>query len=177
VFAALAIGRWLSEQLSGGALTIPAFLCCMVVGVALRNLLPLAGVRPDDRASELVAGICLALFLVMTMMTIDLVEAATAAAPVLLIAAMQGVLACVYAAFVCFRVMGRDYEAAVTTAAFVGFSVGSTATAMVNMKALVGRYGPAPTAMLIVPLAGAFFVDLANALILTALLAWPLLGG
>ena len=63
--------------------------------------------------------------------------------------------------------MGRDYEAAVTSAAFIGFNMGSTATAMANMQAITAKYGPAPQSYLIVPLAGAFFVDLMNAFVLT----------
>jgi ESS family glutamate:Na+ symporter len=73
--------------------------------------------------------------------------------------------------------MRRDYEAAVTSAAFIGFNMGSTATAMANMQAITGKYGPAPQSYLIVPLAGAFFVDLMNAVLLTLLLALPFIGG
>jgi ESS family glutamate:Na+ symporter len=82
-----------------------------------------------------------------------------------------------YAVFVCYRFMGRDYEAAVTSAAFIGFSMGSTATAMANMQAITARYGPAPQSYLIVPLAGAFFIDLMNAFLLTLTLALPFMGG
>jgi ESS family glutamate:Na+ symporter len=78
---------------------------------------------------------------------------------------------------VCFRFMGRDYEASVTSAAFIGFNMGSTATAMANMQALVAKYGPAPRSYLIVPLAGAFFIDLMNAFVLTVLLSLPFIGG
>jgi len=64
-----------------------------------------------------------------------------------------------YAVLACFRFMGSDYEASVTSSAFIGFCMGSTATAMANMKALTEKYGPAPTAFLIVPLAGASMSD------------------
>jgi ESS family glutamate:Na+ symporter len=177
IFAAVVAGRSLAAQVPSGAITIPAFLWCMMLGVAIRNLAPFAGLRFDDRASELIAGVCLSLFLVMTMMALDLVEVALSAGPLLAIVAAQVVFIIVYAVLVCFPFMRRDYEAAVTSAAFVGFNMGSTATAMANMQAITARYGPAPQSYLIVPLAGAFFIDLMNALVLTLLLALPLVGG
>jgi ESS family glutamate:Na+ symporter len=73
--------------------------------------------------------------------------------------------------------MRRDYEAAVTSAAFIGFNMGSTATAMANMQAIMSKYGPAPQSHLIVPLSGAFFIDLMNAFAITIVLALPFVGG
>ncbi|MBC5782504.1 sodium/glutamate symporter [Ramlibacter sp. USB13] len=177
MIAAVLAGQWLSARFSGGAITIPAFLWCMVLGVAIRNLGPFVRLRFDDRASELIAGVCLSLFLVTTMMALDLVEVALAAGPLLVILLLQIVCIVFFAITVCYRFLGRDYEAAVTTAAFIGFSMGSTATAMANMQAITTRYGPAPQSYLIVPLAGAFFIDLMNAFLLTLILALPFVGG
>jgi ESS family glutamate:Na+ symporter len=177
ILAAVIAGQWLAARLSGGAVTVPAFLWCMMLGVAIRNLAPFAGLRFDDRASDLVAGVCLSLFLVMTMMALDLIEVALSAGPFLVIIAFQVVFIVLYAVLVCFRFMGRDYEAAVTSAAFIGFNMGSTATAMANMQAITEKYGPAPQSYLIVPLAGAFFIDIMNAFLLTLMLALPFIGG
>jgi ESS family glutamate:Na+ symporter len=177
ILAAVVAGQWLAAQFPGGTITIPAFLWCMMLGVAIRNLAPFARLRFDDRASDLVAGVCLSLFLVMTMMALDLIEVALSAGPFLLIIAAQVVFIVLYAVLVCFRFMGRDYEAAVTSAAFIGFNMGSTATAMANMQAITAKYGPAPQSYLIVPLSGAFFIDLMNAFVLTLVLAMPFVGG
>ncbi|HEX6691716.1 MAG TPA: sodium/glutamate symporter [Burkholderiales bacterium] len=177
IFAAVIVGRWLAAKFAGAPVTLPAFLWCMMVGVLIRNLIPFTKVRTDDRASDLISGVCLSLFLVMTMMALDLVEVALAAGPLLLIIAVQTVVIALFAIYVCFRFLGKDYEAAVTSAAFIGFSMGSTATAMANMQAITSKYGPAPTSYLIVPLAGAFFIDLMNAFLLTAILALPFMGG
>jgi ESS family glutamate:Na+ symporter len=177
IFTAVLAGQWLGARFSGGAITVPAFLWCMIIGVAIRNLLPFARVRVDDRASDLIAGVCLSLFLVTTMMALDLVEVALSAGPFLVMIALQVAFIVAYAIWVAFRFMGRDYEAAVTSAAFIGFSLGSTATAMANMQAITAKYGPAPQSFLIVPLAGAFFIDIMNAFLLTLLLALPFVGG
>lgn len=175
ILAAVVAGQWLAGRFGGGAVTIPSFLWCMVVGVAIRNLLPFARMRLDDRASDLISTVCLSLFLVTTMMALNLVEVALSAGPFVLMIAAQVVFIVLYTVFVCFRVMGRDYEAAVSSAALIGFSMGSTATAMANMQTITARYGPAPQSYLIVPLAGAFFIDLMNAVVLT--LTLPLIGG
>jgi ESS family glutamate:Na+ symporter len=177
IFAAVVAGRWLAAKFAGGAITLPGFLWCMIIGVAIRNIVPFTGVKLDDRASDLIAGVCLSLFLVMTMMALNVVEVALSAGPFLVIIAAQVAAIAVYAIFVCFRFMGRNYEAAVTSAAFVGFNMGSTATAMANMQAITNKYGPAPQSFLIVPLAGAFFIDIMNAFLLTATLALPFIGG
>jgi glutamate:Na+ symporter, ESS family len=177
ILTAVVAGKWLASVMPSGAITIPSFLWCMLVGVAIRNLLPFTPVRCDDRASDLISGVSLSLFLVMTMMALDLVEVAKSAGPLLLIVLAQVVFIALYAVFVCFRFMGKDYEAAVTSAAFIGFSMGSTATAMANMQAITAKYGPAPTSYLIVPLSGAFFIDLMNAFLLTLMLALPFMGG
>jgi len=177
ILAAVIGGSWLGERFSGGAVTIPGFLWCMVLGVAIRNLAPFVRVRTDDRAASLISGVSLSLFLVMTMMALDLVEVAHSAGPFLIMIVVQAVFMVLYAIYVCFRFMGRDYEAATTSAAFIGFNMGSTATAMANMHAITAKYGPAPTSHLIVPLAGAFFIDLMNAFVLTLLLALPFMGG
>jgi ESS family glutamate:Na+ symporter len=167
----------MAARFSGGAITIPSFLWCMIIGVAIRNLVPFVGIRTDDRASDLISGVCLSLFLVMTMMALDLIDVALSAGPFLAIIAAQVVFIILYVVFVCFRVMGRDYEAAVTSAAFIGFNMGSTATAMANMQAIMSKYGPAPQSHLIVPLSGAFFIDLMNAFAITIVLALPFVGG
>ena len=177
ILIAVVAGRWLASAFAGGAITIPTFLWCMILGVAIRNLVPFTGLHCDDRASDLIAGVCLSLFLVMTMMVLDLVEVAVSAGPFLVIVGAQIVSIAAYAVYVCFRVMGRDYEAAVTSAAFIGFNLGSTATAMANMQAITNKYGPAPQSYLIVPLTGAFFIDLMNAFLITLTLAIPVVGG
>jgi ESS family glutamate:Na+ symporter len=177
ILATVTAGQWLSSNFSGGAITVPTFLWCMMIGIAIRNLLPFAGVHFDDRATDLIASVSLSLFLVMTMMALALVEVLLSAGPFIVMLAVQVVFIIVYTIFVCFRFIGADYEAAVTSAAMIGFNMGSTATAMASMQTITAKYGPAPQSYLVVPLAGAFFIDLMNAFVLTLLLSLPFIGG
>lgn len=177
ILFAVLFGQWLADRFHDLPVTIPGFVWCLIVGVVIRNVLPLVGLDFDDRATELIANVSLALFLVMTMMALNLVEVVLTAGPLVVIVLLQVVFIVAYAIWVCFRFMGRDYEAVTTTAGFIGFNLGSTATAIANMQAITTKYGPAPKSFLIVPLAGAFFVDLLNAAVLTVFLSLGFIGG
>lgn len=173
----LLLGGWLARLTAAAPVALPDFLWCLFAGVLVRNLLaPGIGLPISDGAVDMVGSTALALFLAMTMATIRLWELAALAGPLLAIVGAQAVFSVLYATLVVHRVMGRDYEATVMTAGFIGFSMGATATAIANMQALAGRYGPAPVAFLVVPLTGAFFIDLANALVLTGVITLPIFG-
>ena len=93
------------------------------------------------------------------------------AGPLSVLLALQLVLAVLFAVYVCFPALGRSYDAAVVSAGFIGFGLGGTTTAMANMTAVTQRHGPSHLAFLIVPLVGAFFLDIANSLIIQLFLA------
>jgi glutamate:Na+ symporter, ESS family len=167
---AVIAGQWLAATAQGAGVTVPEFLWCLIVGLLIRNGGALAGIRLHDAAAELMGSFCLSVFLVWTMMTLDLRSVIALAGPLLIIIAAQAVLVVAWAVYVVFRLVGRDYEAAVSAGAFCGFAMGATATAIANMQAIVGRYGPAPRSVVVVPIVGAFFVDLMNLAVLTVFL-------
>jgi len=174
---ALIAGQALGSAFEGAVITVPSFLWCLIVGLVIRNGGALAGLKLDDAASDLIGSVSLSLFLAWTMMALDLAGALRLAGPLLIILAFQVVLVVLWASFVVFRTVGRDYEGAVISAAFCGFATGATATAIANMQALTRRYGPAPQAFIVVPIAGAFFIDIMNALVLTVFLSLRFVGG
>jgi ESS family glutamate:Na+ symporter len=102
-------------------------------------------------------------------MTLKLWELSGLVLPLVAILLVQVVLAAL-AAVPVFRLMGRNYEAAVMSGGFIGFMLGTTANAMAVMRALAERYGPAPRAFLVAPIVGAFFIDFTNAIIITLFL-------
>lgn len=174
---ALVVGPMLAALVGEGTVTLPGFLWCLLLGVVLRNGAGLFGVHLNDNAIGLMASLTLSLFLVITMMTLDFSQIASVAGPLLLMLLGQALLAMLYSTWVVFNCCSRDYEGAVLSAAFCGFAVGATATAIANMQAIAQRYGPAPQAFVVAPLVGAFLVDLLNALVLTGFLSIPGIGG
>jgi ESS family glutamate:Na+ symporter len=176
-FVCLVAGGFLATLVEGAPVSLPNFLWCLATGVLIRNGGERLGLKLDDRATEIIGTITLSLFLAMTMMTLDLSSVARLAGPLALILAVQTLFCALYAALVVFRLLRRDYEAAIMSAAFCGFSLGATATAIANMQALTRRHGPAPQAFIVVPVTGAFLVDILNVIVLTSLISLPFVGG
>ncbi len=165
--AAVVAGQAIADTFQGAAVTIPGFLWCLIIGLIIRNGGAAIGLRLLDAAAELIGSACLSVFLVWTMMTLDIHSAVTMAGPLLLILLAQTVLVAAWATWVTFRVVGGDYESAIIAGAFCGFAMGATATAIANMQSLTRRHGPAPQAFVVVPLVGGFFIDLMNLAVLT----------
>jgi ESS family glutamate:Na+ symporter len=177
VFASMAIGMALYGLLGQGAFTLPSFIWALLVGAVIRNLLSLSGLyRVNDKAVETIGALSLSLFLAMIIMTLKLWELVDLAGPIIAILLVQTAVMLAYVAFVTFRVMGSNYDAALLATGHLGFSMGSTATAMVNVQAVAERYGHSPLAFLLIPVMGAFLIDVANALIIQGFLALPWFG-
>jgi ESS family glutamate:Na+ symporter len=117
-------------------------------------------------AMALVADISLGTFLAMSLMSMQLWTLIDLAGPIFAILGGQVLVAVLVIMFVVFPAMGRNYNAAVVSAGFAGYSMGATPTAMANMSAVTQRYGASHMAFIIVPLVGAFFIDLVNALMI-----------
>jgi ESS family glutamate:Na+ symporter len=165
---AMGLGSILSRWFQGLGLTLPAYIGAMMVAAAFRNLDDVTGrLRIDPSAMDFVGGFALNIFLVVALMDLKLWQLAGQALPLFVILTAQAVVIAAFALTVSFRLMGRDYDSAVMASGFIGFAMGTTANAVVNMRALVTKYGPAPRAFLVVPLVGAFFIDFTNAIIIT----------
>jgi ESS family glutamate:Na+ symporter len=173
--AAMAAGSWLSAWLNGflaaWGMTLPAYIGAMLAAAAARNLDDGTGwLRLPLRLLDDLGNAALALFIAMALMTLKLWELQHLALPLFAIVVVQVVLITLVCFWPTFRMMGRDYDAAVMSSGFCGFMLGTTANAMANMGVLVEKYGPAPRAYLVVPMVGAFFIDFTNAIIITAFL-------
>ena len=160
------VGGWLTSA----GITLPAYIGAMLVAAVIRNVDDATGlIGLSQRTIDDLGSVALSLFLVLALMTLRLWELAGLALPMVAILAAQVALI-VAVCWPTFRIMGRDYDAAVMGAGLCGFMLGTTANAMANMEALVDRYGPAPRAFLVVPMVGAFFIDFVNAVIITVCL-------
>ena len=170
IHIAVIIGYGLNEVISEIGIKLPLFVSCLLVAIFMSNLVPL--ILPKliwpsrTKALALVSDFSLGLFIAMSLMGMQLWAIADLAGPLLLLLTLQAVVAVVFTVFILFRLMGGDYQAAVLSAGFAGFSLGATPTAIANMTAVTKTHGPAPTAFIILPLVGAFFVDIANSFII-----------
>ncbi len=184
ILFAMWIGGWVSTWiqthvafpafipgLGGRALTLPAYIGAMLVAAIIRNIDDVTGLFGlSQKLIDDLGSVALSLFLALALMSLKLWELAGLAIPLAAILVAQLAVVALVAAFVVFRVMGKDYEAAVMSSGFVGFMLGTTANAMANMEAMVQRFGAAPRAFLVVPMVGAFFIDFANAILITLFL-------
>lgn len=169
---AILVAMWAGAKISAGFValgwTLPAYIGAMLAASVLRNLDDATGwLRLSQRTVDDLGNVALSLFLVLAISTLKLWELANLALPLVVLLTAQVALIAALCAGPVPRWMGRDYDAAVMSAGFVGFMLGTTANAMANMGALVERYGPAPRAYLVVPMVGAFFIDFTNAVLIT----------
>lgn len=110
----------------------------------------------------------LSVFLSMALISLKLWELKAVAGPLLIILLAQTVLMAAFAYFVTFKLCGKNFDAAVLAAGHCGFGMGATPNAMANMDAVTSRFGPSPTAYLVIPIVGAFLVDFMNLGVITA---------
>ncbi|MBU2895840.1 sodium/glutamate symporter [Vibrio hepatarius] len=148
-------------------LMIPDFVYALFIGVFITNVMEVAKVnRMDVETVDILGTVSLSLFLAMALMSLKLWNIFDLAIPFLIILSVQSVVLGVFAYFVTFKVMGSNYDAAVMSGGHCGFGLGATPTAVMNMGSLVSKYGPSPQAFVVVPIVGAFFIDIVNLIIL-----------
>jgi glutamate:Na+ symporter, ESS family len=174
IVAAVLAGDVLNAWAKDAGFLLPGFLTAMLVGVAITNLGDAIGAKLDFTAIARGGEIALQAFLVMYLMSLKVWMLGAAIGPLLANVAIQVLLTVLIGVLILFRWLGRDYDAAVTVGGFLGFGLSSMPVAMATMGSVTSRYGPSPKALLLIALAGSFFVDLANAFIVKAFLAFPL---
>lgn len=169
--ACLAFAEFMTGFSKGTWFELPTFVWALGGGVILRNILEsVLKIDIFDRAIDVFGNASLSLYLAMALLSLKLWQLADLAGPLVVILGAQTLTMAIYAAFVTFRVMGKNYDAAVLAAGHCGFGMGATPTAVANMQAITNMYGPSHKAFLIVPLCGAFFVDLINATVIQLML-------
>jgi ESS family glutamate:Na+ symporter len=174
ILAAMAVGAVISADLRSRGFTLPVYIGSMIVAVVIRNGMNLTVYRDkiEDRTIGLLSEISLAMYITMAINGMKLWELVNLALPLLVILAGQVLLMVLFCYLCVFLLMGRDYEAMMLSVGMIGFGMGATPNALINMNTLSRKYGPAPRAFLIVPLVGAFLIDFANALIIMTMGSW-----
>ncbi len=168
LLAVMGAGSAVGAAVSRMGYILPAFIFPMILAAAVRLLEDRRGwFHLSAHAMEVLGLLSLNFFLVIALMDLKLWQLAGLALPMLIILILQTIVTSLYAVGSTFLLMGRDYEAAVSTSGHIGFGMGITPNAVANMQALVDRFGPAPRSFLVVPVVGAFFIDLSNSLVIT----------
>jgi ESS family glutamate:Na+ symporter len=171
---AVGIGINLNLLLVYLGVQLPMFVSCLFAGILLTNTVPLVFKKirwPTGTSSlALVSDLSLSLFLAMSLMSLQLWTLIDLAGPILLLLLAQLVLITFFVIVILFRVLGRNYDAAVMSAGYAGLAMGATPTAIANMTAVTRKFGASPKAFIVVPLVGAFFIDIANAFIIQFML-------
>ncbi|MEL6960963.1 MAG: sodium/glutamate symporter [Pseudomonadota bacterium] len=170
VHVAIFLGYILHLAITEAGVKLPLFVPCLLVGIAMSNTIPYLFPRlawpARTKSLAIISDYCLSVFLAMSLMSLQLWTLAELGGPILAVLGLQVVMTVVFILVVFFRLMGRNYQGAVLSAGFAGFTLGATPTAIANMSSVTKRYGPAPLAFIVLPLVSAFFVDLANAAII-----------
>lgn len=167
IFLAMGIGAIITKFMEGLGLTFPSYIGAMLAAAIIKNICDLRKVKLEDMEIETLGGISLSFFLSLALMGLKLWELFDLALPLIIMLIAQTILMFVFGYCIVFRVMGKDYEAAVFVSALSGFGMGSTANAVANMDALTDKYGFAKTPYLVVPIVGCLFIDFINSFVIT----------
>jgi glutamate:Na+ symporter, ESS family len=172
---AVIIGYLVHRPITEFGIKLPLFVPCLIAGIALSNTIPL--IFPNlpwparSPSLTLISDYALSVFLAISLMSMQLWSLAEIAGPLLVVVAVQAVVAVAFIVMVLFPLLGRDYQAAVLSAGFTGLTLGATPTAIASMTAVTEHYGPSPNAFIILPLVSAFFVDIINVIAIKVFLA------
>lgn len=167
IFIAMGLGSIISTFIQDAGLTFPSYIGAMIAAAIIRNICDFRKINLEEKEIEAIGGISLSFFLAMALMGLKLWELLDLAVPMLIMLIAQVILMGIFAYFIIFRVMGKDYDAAVFASASCGFGMGATPNAVANMDALTGKYGFAPTPYFVVPIVGCLFIDFVNSAVIT----------
>jgi ESS family glutamate:Na+ symporter len=162
------LGDLVNRYLFDKGVLVPGFLTALFTGIVLTNLIATTKISFDQALIGRFGDVSLQIFLAMSLMSMKLWVLSGAAGPVMLVLLVQVTVMTLFAVYIVFYVMGRDYDAVVIASGFAGMGLGATPVAIANMTAITGRFGPSPKALLIVPMVGAFFIDILNAVTIKA---------
>lgn len=160
-------------SIAGSPLNLPSYVSSMIFAAIYVNTLGKTDkFRIDERANDILGDIGLNVFLVIALIGLNLLQLKAVAGPMLIILGAQTLVMALFAYFVSYYVMkwatGSGYDSAVLAGGICGFGMGATYNALANMDSITERYGPSPRAYFILPMVGAFAIDIINVLLITA---------
>lgn len=165
-------GTLLSWLLAKTGVTFPTYFGALILAALIRNTMSLFKSEKSLDMDRIVSvgNICLSLFLGMALISLKFWQLQALALPLIVILLSQVLMMALFAFFVAFPLLGRDYDAAVLCAGLCGFGLGATPNAMANMSAVCYKYRYSVKPFLIIPIIGAVFTDLINTGLITLFL-------
>lgn len=167
IIISMGIGSFIILGFKKLGIIFPAYLGPMIVASIIRNFMDKKEKALPLHCINIIGSISLQLFLGIALMTMQLWELANLAVPLISILLVQTLIMGLYAYFVTFRIMGKDYDAAVIATGHCGFGMGASPNAIANMETFTKANGYSPKAFFVVPIVGAMFIDFINAPIIT----------
>lgn len=167
VIIAALLGTYISKLLNLTKITFPYYVGCLFGGAIIRNIADLKYLKINMTEIDIIGEIALNLFLSMALMTLNISKLMSLAVPMLVILIMQALVMIVWAYYITFVAMGKNYDAAVMAAGHCGVGLGQTPNAMANMSAIIEENGPAPTAWFVLPVITVIFINICNPLVIT----------
>ena len=163
---AMGVGGLITPLIKKAGLSLPAYLIPMLIAAIMRNVVDSTSSKTPIDEIGIIGSVCLSFFLAIALMSMKLWELADLAIPLIVILLVQTVVMGLFAYFVTFNILGRDYDAAVMATGHCGFGMGATPNAIANMEAFTSVNGFSTKAFLAVPLVGSLFIDFVNAFII-----------
>ena len=167
LFIAMGIGSLISKLIQTSGLTFPSYVGAMLVAATIRNVYDIRKKEIYEKEIETIGGLSLSFFLTMALMGLKLWQLFDLALPLLIMLIAQVLLVGIFAYFIIYRIMGKNYEGVVFASATCGFGMGATPNAIANMDELTNRFGFAHTPYFVVPIVGGLFIDFVNSAIIT----------
>ncbi|MDU6113939.1 MAG: sodium/glutamate symporter [Paeniclostridium sordellii] len=168
IVVAMGLGTIISSIFSLLGITIPEYIGAMVIAAIMRNFSDIKGIwETSEKELSTIGSICLSLFLSMAMCSLKLWELIDLAIPIIILLGVQTIIMILFAYFITFTVMGKDYTAAILAAGHCGFGMGATPNGIANMESITSKYGPSTNAFFILPLVGALFIEFFNSATIT----------
>ena len=171
----VSFGDLVNRLFFDAGMNLPGFLTAMMIGIAITNLATVVEKEIRQPDFDKIGEVALQLFLSMSLMSMDLNAVTQIIGVVFIVLIAQMIVITLFAVFIVFRLMGKDYDATVICAGFTGLGLGATPVAIANMNAITSKYGPSLKAFLIVPVVGAFFLSLVNVLVIKLFMELPIL--
>lgn len=162
----MGVGGLITPLIKKAGLSLPAYLIPMLIAAIMRNVVDKTESKTPIDEIGIIGSVCLSFFLAIALMSMKLWELADLAIPLIVILLVQTVVMGLFAYFVTFNIMGRDYDAAVMATGHCGFGMGATPNAIANMEAFTSVNGFSTKAFLAVPLVGSLFIDFVNGFII-----------